>query len=166
MTGRRGMAGWVPGWIVALVAAVFVVHGAMAVGVDETVLPDPAAEAAARDIMKEIRCLVCQNQSIEDSDADLARDLRQIVRERVAAGDDAPAVKAYLVDRYGEWVLLRPPFSARMALLWFAPALLVIAGGLFILVRLRRRRAPTAPQPLDPAEAARLRALIEGEDRG
>lgn len=165
MTGRDIM-GRIRIWLLTVIAALLLAPGALAVGVDEKTLPDPAAEAAAREIMKELRCLVCQNQSIEDSDAELARDLRQIVRERVAAGDDAVSVKAYMVDRYGEWVLLRPPFSARTALLWFAPALLVIGGGIFILVRLRQRRAPEPPRPLDEAEAARLRALIEGEDRG
>ncbi len=146
--------------LAALFAILVIAPLALAVGVDEQTLPDPEKEAAAREIMKELRCLVCQNQSIEDSDADLARDLRQIVRERVAAGDDADAVKAYMVDRYGEWVLLRPPFSERTALLWLGPALVVGGGALFILVRLRRRATPR-PAPLDPAEEARLRALLE-----
>ncbi len=135
---------------------------AAGVAVDETPLPDPAAEAQARAIMREIRCLVCQNQSIEDSNADLARDLRQIVRERVAAGDDADAVKAYLVARYGDWILLRPPFKTETLVLWLFPPALLLALAAYALVRARRRRL-VAPPPLDAAERARLVALLEEE---
>ncbi|MDA5192715.1 cytochrome c-type biogenesis protein [Govanella unica] len=131
---------------------------ALAVGVDEQVLPDPAQESAARDIMKDVRCLVCQNQSIEDSDADLARDLRAIVRERVAAGDDVAGVKSYLTARYGDWVLLRPPFNGRMLALWLAPFLIMVGGGIAIYRRTRIRRAP--PPPLSREEEARLRDLL------
>ncbi|RMD87574.1 MAG: cytochrome c-type biogenesis protein CcmH [Alphaproteobacteria bacterium] len=133
---------------------------AAAVAVDETQLADPAAEAEARAIMREIRCLVCQNQSIEDSNADLARDLRQIVRQRVAAGDDAAAVKAYLVARYGDWVLLEPPFKPATLILWLFPPALFLALVAYALHRARRRRL-TAPPPLDETERARLARLLD-----
>lgn len=105
---------------------------AFAVGVDEAPLEDPALEAEARAIMAGIRCLVCQNQSIEDSNADLAQDLRRIVRERLAAGDGRAEVEAYLVARYGDWILMRPPVNRYTALLWALPLLLLIGGGLAV----------------------------------
>ena len=91
-------------------------------------LKDPAQEARARDISAELRCLVCQNQSIDDSDADLAKDLRRLVRERIAAGDSNSAVKDYLVTRYGEFVLLKPMFNIQNALLWLLPFLILGVG--------------------------------------
>jgi cytochrome c-type biogenesis protein CcmH len=91
-------------------------------------LKDPALEQRARDVSAELRCLVCQNQSIDDSDADLAKDLRRLVRERIAAGDSNGQVKEYLVNRYGEFVLLKPVFSFRNALLWLMPMLALLAG--------------------------------------
>lgn len=138
---------------------------AYAVAVDEARLDDPAKEAQARDIMRSLRCLVCQNQSIEDSDADLAADLRRIVRERVAAGDDAEAVRAYMVARYGDWVLLKPPLKPATLLLWAGPFLLLLLGGLALLWRLRQRpNAATAP--LSPDERARLDAALAALERG
>ncbi len=139
----------------------------MAVGVDEQTLP-PTQEAVARSIMKELRCLVCQNQSIEDSDADLARDLRSIVRERVAAGDDEAGVKSYLTERYGDWILLQPPFNARMAVLWLAPFLII---GLAAFLLWRRARFKTgmpdmAPAPLTADEQAALDRLLDKDQRG
>jgi cytochrome c-type biogenesis protein CcmH len=122
-------------------------------------LPNPAQEARAREIGRELRCLVCQNQSIEDSDAELARDLRRIVREQVAAGRSDADVMAYLHDRYGDFVLLRPPFSAATALLWAMPVV-ALAGGVLLVLALRRR-APAAPAPLSAEELARLRRLEE-----
>lgn len=108
----------------------------LAVGVDNQVLEDPAQEAEAQSIMAQLRCLVCQNQSIVDSNAPLAADLRQIVRERVALGDGEDAVKGYLVERYGDWVLLKPPVNRSTALLWFSPiAVLLLAGVIIALVR-------------------------------
>ena len=126
-------------------------------------LPDPAQEQRARAIGRELRCMVCQNQSIEDSDADLARDLRRIVREQVAAGRDDTAIKSYLHDRYGDFVLLRPPFSTVTALLWATPAL-ALGAGVLVLVALRRRRraaedAGEATAPLSAEEVARLKRL-------
>ncbi|WDR06381.1 cytochrome c-type biogenesis protein CcmH [Devosia rhodophyticola] len=130
---------------------------ALALNPDE-ILDNPALEARARDISAEIRCLVCQNQSIDDSDADLARDLRLLVRERLVAGDSDDQVRQYLVDRYGEFVLLRPRMEARTILLWgAAPVLLLI--GLIILFIAARRRTPATPQSLTGEEKAVLKAL-------
>jgi cytochrome c-type biogenesis protein CcmH len=133
----------------------------------ESQLSDPALEARARDIARNIRCLVCQNQSIEDSNADLARDLRTIVRERVQAGDDRTRVEAYLVARYGDWVLLKPPLKARTVALWLGPAVLLALGALGVALYFRRRRAEARPiAPLNEAEAARLKNLLgDGERR-
>ena len=100
---------------------------ATAVQPDE-ILDDPALEARAREISKELRCLVCRNESIDDSNAGLARDLRLLVRERLSVGDSDAEVKTYLVDRYGEFVLLKPVFSLNNALLWFAGPLLFLLG--------------------------------------
>ncbi len=121
-------------------------------------LPDPAQEQRARALGRELRCLVCQNQSIEDSDAELARDVRRIVREQVAAGRSDGQVMAFLHDRYGDFVLLRPPVNAGTALLWATPVLALGAGALLVL-GLRRRRAAPAPAALTPAEQARLAEL-------
>jgi cytochrome c-type biogenesis protein CcmH len=133
---------------------------ALAVGNPSDMLPDQAQEARARDIGRELRCLVCQNESIEDSNADLARDLRLLVRERIRAGATNDEVIAFLRDRYGDFVLLRPPLTAATAALWFSPVL-VLAGGMLAiwLVRRRGRGEPAAPQPLTPEEQARLAAL-------
>lgn len=118
-------------------------------------LRDPAAEARARAISAELRCLVCQNQSIDDSDAPLAQDLRRLVRERIAAGDDDTAVVRRVVERYGNFVLLRPPVTPATWLLWGAP-LLLLGGGIW----LARRASRSAPPPaLDQAEEAQLHAL-------
>lgn len=131
---------------------------AAAIGVDVEKLPDPAQEAQARALMKELRCLVCQNQSIEDSDADLARDLRHVVRERIAAGDSPEQVRDYLVQRYGDWVLLAPPLSAGTLLLWGTPALAVLGGAGLIWWRGRNRRTVPAAA-LSEDEARQLAAL-------
>lgn len=145
---------------VLLVLALLAPLGALAIGVDEKRLDAPALEAEARAIMKELRCLVCQNQSIEDSNADLARDLRNIVRERIAAGDSPAEVKAYLVERYGDWVLLKPPFKLSTMALWLGPFLLLVLGG-FAAWRLMRRDKATEPAPLNAEEEARLKQILE-----
>lgn len=131
-------------------------------------LADPAQEARARELSRELRCLVCQNQSIEDSNAPLARDLRRIVRERVVAGDSDRAVLDYLVQRYGEWVLLKPRFNAQTLLLWLGPALLLLLGGgiVFALYRRQGRAPKAAPAPLDAEEQRRLAALLRNEEAG
>jgi cytochrome c-type biogenesis protein CcmH len=123
-------------------------------------LPDPAQEAKAREIFRDVRCLVCQNESIDDSEADLARDLRQIVREQVTAGKSEPEIKRFLTDRYGEFVLLTPRFSIGNLALWGVPFLVVIAGVTLLFVRLRNR---TLDVELTPLEAERLRRLDQDE---
>ena len=125
-----------------------------AVGDPNERLPDPAKEAIAREIGRELRCLVCQNQSIEDSDAQLARDLRRLVRERVAAGEDSAAVIRFVHQRYGDFVLLRPPVTAATMLLWATP-ILALGGGIAVIM-LRRRRALAEAAALSPEEARRL----------
>jgi len=132
-----------------------------AVGDPSEQLPDPAQEERARAIGRELRCMVCQNQSIEDSEADLARDLRRIVREQVAAGRTDEQVINYLHDRYGDFVLLRPPFTLATALLWGMPVIALLGGGLLILA-MRRRAPATAPAELTEAERARLSRIEDG----
>jgi cytochrome c-type biogenesis protein CcmH len=131
---------------------------ALAVSNPADMLPDPAQEERARALGHEIRCMVCQNQSIEDSEAELARDLRLIVRERVRAGDSDGQVLDYLHARYGDFVLLKPPFAWSTAALWATPLIAVLAGLGFIL-GMRRRTAGIAPPPLTEEERRRLAAL-------
>ncbi|PBB98269.1 cytochrome c-type biogenesis protein [Mesorhizobium sp. WSM3862] len=143
--------------LILLLALVFA-GAAQAVKPDE-VLPDPALEARARALSEGLRCMVCQNQSIDESDADLARDLRILVRQRLVAGDTDQQVMDYIVSRYGEFVLLKPRFSLRNALLWGTPALLLVAGGIFIVLSTRsRRRAPGST--LSAEEQAALDKLL------
>jgi cytochrome c-type biogenesis protein CcmH len=126
-------------------------------------LKDPVLEARARAISKELRCLVCQNQSIDDSGADLAHDLRLIVRERLAAGDSDDQVKAYLVARYGDFILLDPPFKAKTLLLWSGPALVLLLGaGAIVLAYRRRRMDVSPPAALSEDEKKRLARLVDG----
>jgi cytochrome c-type biogenesis protein CcmH len=141
----------------ALLLALFFAGTAQAVKPDE-VLQDPALEARARALSEGLRCMVCQNQSIDESDADLARDLRVLVRQRLVAGDSDQQVMDYIVSRYGEFVLLKPRFSLRNALLWGTPVLLLLAGGLFI-VRSSRSRRP-APTTLSADEQAALDKML------
>ncbi|QTL04236.1 cytochrome c-type biogenesis protein CcmH [Aquabacter sp. L1I39] len=136
---------------------------AHAVQPDE-VLSNPALEARARELSKELRCMVCQNQSIDDSDAPLARDLRLLVRERLKAGDTNQQVLSFMVDRYGEFVLMRPVLSWRNALLWGAPILAILLGGVFVLFAMRRRGAPDVAR-LTPDEEARVARLLAQDPR-
>jgi cytochrome c-type biogenesis protein CcmH len=135
---------------------------AHAVEPDE-ILPDARLEARARAISLELRCLVCQNQSIDDSNAPLARDLRILVRERLQAGDSDEAVKRFLVARYGEFVLLRPPFGAHTLLLWLAPLTILLAAGGAIAWRLRRSAAtpPASERALTADEQKKIEALLD-----
>jgi cytochrome c-type biogenesis protein CcmH len=132
-------------------------------------LRDPALEARARHISQELRCLVCQNQSIDDSNAELARDLRVLVRERLAAGDSDAAVLAFVEARYGEFVLLRPRLSVHTALLWSAPVLLLLIATLVLVRRARSQAsAQTAASsdtvPLSAAEQRRLDEVLQKKD--
>ena len=131
----------------------------------DEILADPALEARARALSKELRCMVCQNQSIDDSDAPLARDLRVLVRDRLKSGDSDRQVIDFLVARYGEFVLLRPRFSWRTALLWLAPLVLLVAGVLGLVLAARRYRAApvdsaAAATGLSPEEEARLAEIL------
>jgi cytochrome c-type biogenesis protein CcmH len=154
-----------------LLACVFVVaamlgnSAAYAVQPDE-IMADPARETRARDLSRELRCMVCQNQSIDDSDAPLARDLRLLVRERIAAGDSNSQVLDFLVARYGEFVLLKPRFERQTLLLWLLGPLLLTGGGLALWLQIRRRSrsgADLPAPPLTPDEEARLAALMSDE---
>ncbi|MFN3521907.1 MAG: cytochrome c-type biogenesis protein CcmH [Phenylobacterium sp.] len=123
-------------------------------------LSDPAQEARARAIFRDVRCLVCQNESIDDSSAELAADLRRIVREQVAAGRSDAEVRTFLTERYGEFVLLKPSFSAGNAALWIGP-FVIVGFGLLLLVTQLRRRAPEAE--LSDEEADRLKGLTRDQ---
>ena len=131
---------------------------ALAVEPDE-MLKDPTLEARARALSQTLRCMVCQNESIDESNAPLARDLRLLVRERIQNGESDAAVREFLVARYGEFILLEPRFGARTLLLWTAPLLALLAGVIGIMVAMRVRR--TAPVPLSDAEKRRLAALLD-----
>jgi cytochrome c-type biogenesis protein CcmH len=147
-------------FIALLLAAALSPLSAHAVRPDE-MLSDPALEALARDIGKELRCLVCRNQSIDDSEADLAHDLRVLVRERLTAGDSDAQVIDYVRARYGDFVLLKPPFEVSTWLLWGGPALILLIGGLGIARYLRRRSAVTEPPPLSADEERRLADMLQ-----
>ena len=123
-------------------------------------LDDPALEARARAISRELRCLVCQNESIDDSAAPLARDLRRIVRERLLAGDTDAQVLDYVVERYGEYVLLRPRVKPQTWLLWFGPGLALVIGGIAIAFYVRRQAASPPPAALSADEERQLREIV------
>jgi cytochrome c-type biogenesis protein CcmH len=143
-------------WFVLCLA----VFPAMAVEPDE-ILKDPVLEARARHISEGLRCLVCQNQSIDDSAAPLAKDLRVLVRERLKAGDSDQQIEDFIVSRYGEFVLLKPRFEPKTLVLWFAtPAVLIIAV-LIVILAYRRRTAAAQLAPLSKAEERRLKGLLE-----
>ena len=141
--------------LVLALALMLAAAPAFAVNPDE-VLSDPSLEARARALSAELRCMVCQNQSIDDSNADLARDLRVLVRERITDGDTDQQVLNYIVSRYGEFVLLKPPFSVRTLLLWGAPVLLILAGGVSLTVFVRKRAGKPTGSKLTADEQARL----------
>jgi|GraSoiStandDraft_45_1057281.scaffolds.fasta_scaffold46824_2 cytochrome c-type biogenesis protein CcmH len=149
------------GLAVAFVVTILTITSpAHAVRPDE-MLADPALEARAREISRELRCLVCRNQSIDDSDADLAHDLRVLVRERIKAGDSNEQAIGFVRARYGDFVLLRPPFAIGTALLWGGPFLLLLLGG-FAVARLYRRR--DVPTPLLSAEERQRLSAVLAED--
>ena len=154
MNQRSGLC---MGWNIRSLLVALALLGAVpahAVQVDE-ILPDPALEARARAISHDLRCMVCQNQSIDDSEAPLARDLRLLVRERLKAGDSDGQVVDFMVARYGEFVLLKPRVNGHTAILWGAPLAILVAGFLAIGFSIRRR-ATASPPP-------ELAALSEGE---
>jgi cytochrome c-type biogenesis protein CcmH len=154
-------------FLLALAIVAMVVSSALAVQPDE-VMSDSAKEARARELSRELRCMVCQNQSIDDSEAPLARDLRLLVRERIAAGDSDAQVIDFLVARYGEFVLLKPRLNSHTWLLWFLTPLALAGGGIALWIHGRRRAQSGAGQDaallsLTPEEEARLNQLIAAE---
>ena len=144
--------------LLALLTVLMLAMPATAVDPSE-VLDDPSLEARARAISAQLRCLVCQNQSIDDSNADLAREIRVIVRERLVAGDTDEQVMQYLVDRYGEYVLLQPVVAPHTILLWSAAPIVLVIGGVAIVLGARRKRQ--APADIAPLTAEEQRALDE-----
>lgn len=134
---------------------------ALAVEPDE-VLADPALEARARDLGQNLRCVVCQNQSIDDSNAEIARDLRRILRERLKAGDTDAAAIGYIVARYGNFVLLKPPLQVSTLLLWFGPGIILVLAliAFWMLMRGPARRGASGPAPLTAAEREELQAIL------
>ena len=150
-----------PAALFAVLLALFalVPFAAFAVRPDE-MLTDPALEARAREVGKELRCLVCRNQSIDDSEADLAHDLRVLVRERIKAGDTNAQTIAYIRARYGDYVLLRPPFQLDTLLLWGGPLLILLLGAAAMLLYYRHRRLAPPMAPLSAEEHRRLELLL------
>ena len=140
-----------------------------AVNPDE-MLENPALEERAREISKGIRCVVCQNQDIDSSNAELARDLRLLIRERLVEGDSDDQVESYLVARYGDYVLLKPPFKASTLLLWLGPFLLLLLGGIASAFYLRRRAAgvdeAATPAPLSAEERAKVQRILDQGGQG
>ena len=147
------------GAMVVLIVTMFSGNPVHSVEPDE-ILDDPVLEARARELSKEIRCLVCRNESIDDSHADLAKDLRLLVRERLVAGDSDDEVKTYLVERFGEFVLLKPPFSIANAVLWLAGPLIFLIG-LLVSVRYIRGQRTVTPEPLTNEEQAAVDRLLK-----
>jgi cytochrome c-type biogenesis protein CcmH len=150
-----------------LLTTAFAASAARAVQPDE-IMSDPVKESRARDLSRELRCMVCQNQSIDDSEAPLARDLRLLVRERIAAGDSDAQVINFLVARYGEFVLLKPRLELHTLLLWLLPPMVLAGGGLALWIHSRRRAKSAAAEDLSPSrltaeEEARLERLMAGE---
>ena len=145
-----------------LLAAALAASGARAVQPDE-IMPDPKLEARARDLSSQLRCLVCQNQSIDDSDASLARDIRLLIRQRLARGESNVEVRDFLVSRYGDFILLKPPFKRETLLLWLSAPLTLALGGVAIALAARRGRTTTAALS---AEEERRLAEIGGAGEG
>jgi len=153
---------------VRVLLAVLLLSFALPLAAQEPRLEDPALEARARDLQREIRCVVCQNESIDSSQAGIARDLRELVRERLAAGDSDEEVREFLVERYGDYVLFRPPMRSDTWVLWFGPAIVLLIGaaGIALAVARRRKQGATAPDVLKPEEDARLARLLAEEAGG
>ncbi len=126
------------------------------------ILKDPALEARARSISKNLRCLVCQNQSIDDSDAALAKDLRLMVRNQIVSGKSNEQIVSDIVARYGDFVLLKPPINQKTLILWFSPVLILLAGGMSLYVYFRKRKSAAAETLLSDAEKEKLAEIWKG----
>jgi cytochrome c-type biogenesis protein CcmH len=144
---------------IALVLAMALAAGTAAAVEPDEMLKDPAQEARAEAIGRQLRCPVCKTESIEESDADFTKDLRKVVREQVAAGKTDTQVLDFMHDRYGDFILLRPPFKSTTWALWLGPPILLVLGGLFAFFMTRRRPATVEPAPLTPDEQAAVEAL-------
>ena len=144
-------------------AALLLAFAGLAFGqASEVARPDPATEQRLKALAEELRCLVCQNQTIADSNAPLAVDLRNQIRGQIAQGRSDSQIRDYMVERYGEFVLYKPPFQATTALLWLGPPLLVVAGIAAFVIVVRRRRAPEAPAGVSPRRRKELEDLLKG----
>ena len=171
MIGRRpsaggcGRAALVAAYLLTAAIACLASTPARAVTPDE-MLADPVLEARARTISKDLRCLVCQNESIDESNADLAHDLRVLVRQRLTAGDSDEQAIQYIVSRYGKFVLLKPPVEPATYLLWFGPVIVVLLGAAGAVIHLRRRRPAAAgePEPLSEDERRRIERILRRND--
>ena len=154
--------------LLAALAACAALLGPPAAGAREAApaAADPALEARVMALSAELRCLVCQNQTIADSNAGLASDLRDEIREMMRKGQSDDQIVAFMVDRYGDFVLYRPPFKATTALLWLGPLLLALAGIVALFLRLARRRRAVGEPDLAPADEERARRLLEGRGPG
>tara|TARA_R110002110_G_scaffold60523_5_gene170368 strand:+ start:1153 stop:1626 length:474 start_codon:yes stop_codon:yes gene_type:complete len=152
------------GLLLGLLMIVSLSAPAFAVNPGES-LADPALEARARTLSKELRCLVCQNQSIDDSEAELAADLRLVVRERLTAGDSDAEVLGYIVARYGDFVLLRPPFEPATLLLWLGPFAVILFGAAGLFIAFRRQAPSESAQMLDSEEQKRVAQILDEEGR-
>jgi cytochrome c-type biogenesis protein CcmH len=150
------------GWFLTLGLLLVSVGPSFATRPDE-MLSDPALEARAEAISRDIRCVVCQSQSIEESDADVAHDLRVLIREQLKAGASDAEVKAFLVARYGDFILLQPPFKLKTALIWIGPFALLFGAAAAVFLFYRRAGRPAA-SPLNAAEQARLDAFMKSHD--
>lgn len=150
-------------FLAPLTLAIALLAGALHGVEPDEILADPVLEARAREISKGLRCLVCRNESIDDSDAALARDLRILLRDRLTAGDSDEAAVTFIVDRYGEYVLLRPPATGSALMVWLVGPVLLFGGGALALRMLRRRARADQPAPLSPEEEARLAEVLKRE---
>jgi cytochrome c-type biogenesis protein CcmH len=150
----------------AALAALLLAFAAAAFGqASEVANADPIVEERLKGLAEELRCLVCQNQTIADSNAPLALDLRNQIRVQIAQGRSDEQIRAYMVERYGDFVLYRPPFKATTAVLWLAPFLLIAAGAAVMVLVVRKRRAGTqTPEPVAPQRRAEIEALLERKD--
>ncbi len=149
--------------MVAVLMSIALLAGGVVALEPEEILDDPVLEDRARALSATLRCVVCQNQSIDESNAGIASDMRRLVRQRLVAGDSDAEVRQYLVDRYGDYVLLRPPVSRQTLILWGAPAALIVFGMLTLLIVARGRSRAAAAVPLSDDERKRLAKLLAGK---